>query len=100
MAGHCAELYGANGLAEQDFRVRAPSGIRLARPGGHRDAAYLARSLTRIVCDVPMQARHADLQRRTPDLARIAEFCDAQGFGLLLRRQAERLGLAALGDRL
>jgi DNA polymerase-1 len=61
----------------------------------HRDAAYLARSLTRIVCDVPMGTCHADLQRRAPDLESIRDFCVAQGFGNLLRRQAERLSLAA-----
>ena len=33
----------------------------------------------------------ADLQRRAPDLARLAAFCDTHGFGSLLRRQAERL---------
>jgi len=57
----------------------------------HRAAAYLARSLTRIVCDVPMDTRHADLQRRAPDLAQIEAFCSGHGFGSLLRRQAERL---------
>lgn len=61
----------------------------------HREAAYLARSLTRIVCNVPLQARQADLERRTPDLALIDGFCEAHGFGLLLRRQAERLGRTA-----
>jgi DNA polymerase-1 len=62
----------------------------------HREAAYLARSLTRIVCDAPIDAATpelaaADLQRRAPDLERVAAFCDAHGFGTLLRRQAERL---------
>jgi hypothetical protein len=62
----------------------------------HREAAYLARSLTRIVCDAPIDAATpqlaaADLQRRAPDLERVAAFCDAHGFGPLLRRQAERL---------
>ena len=33
----------------------------------------------------------ADLQRRAPDLERVAAFCDTHGFGSLLRRQAERL---------
>ncbi len=61
----------------------------------HRDAAYLARSLTRIVCDVPMSACHSDLQRRSPDLALIRDFCNSQGFGTLLHRQAERIGLTA-----
>jgi 5'-3' exonuclease len=57
----------------------------------HRTSAYLARSLTRIVCDVPLSACHGDLARRAPDLERIGQFCDAQGFGPLLRRQAARL---------
>jgi DNA polymerase-1 len=100
LMSHCASLEELferlEAMAELPLRGAASLPARLRT---HRDAAYLARSLTRIVCNVPMQARHADLQRRTPDLARIAEFCDAQGFGLLLRRQAERLGLAALGDR-
>jgi DNA polymerase-1 len=60
----------------------------------HRTAAFLARSLTRIVCDVPMAACHADLQRRAPDLAQLESFCSGHGFGALLRRQAERLMLA------
>ena len=63
-----------------------------ARLQRHRDAAYLARSLTRIVCDVPIGATQGDLQRRQPDLARIEAFCSGQGFGALLHRQAVRLG--------
>jgi DNA polymerase-1 len=62
----------------------------------HREAAYLARSLTRIVCDAPIGAGGpsvsvADLQRRAPDLACLTTFCETHGFGSLLRRQAERL---------
>jgi 5'-3' exonuclease len=68
----------------------------------HREAAYLARSLTRIVCDAPIDASPGsdgpaprigaeDLRRRTPDVERIGAFCDTHGFGTLLRRQAERL---------
>ena len=64
-------------------------------PAQHRAAAYQARSLTRIVCDVPMAARAGDLQRRAPDLAQIEAFCASQGFGTLLHRQAERLSLTA-----
>ena len=68
----------------------------------HREAAYLARSLTRIVCDAPIDAAGArlataDLRRRAPDLERVAAFCDVHGFGSLLRRQAERLARATGG---
>jgi DNA polymerase-1 len=62
----------------------------------HREAAYMARSLTRIVCDAPIgtdtpRISAVNLQRRAPDLAQVATFCDTHGFGSLLRRQAERL---------
>lgn len=57
----------------------------------HRDSAYRARALTTICCQVPLNTARADLLCRTPDLARIAAFCDAHGFGSLVRRQAERL---------
>ncbi|HEY6453519.1 MAG TPA: 5'-3' exonuclease H3TH domain-containing protein [Steroidobacteraceae bacterium] len=66
-----------------------------ARLRTHRAAAYLARSLTRIVCDVPLQAGHAELQRRAPDLAQIEAFCNGHGFGSQLHRQAQRLRLAS-----
>ncbi len=62
-----------------------------ARLQQHRQAAYLARSLTRIVCDIPIGVACEDLQRRAPDLARIEAFCSDQGFGSLLHRQAARL---------
>ena len=79
--------------------LRGAAGLP-ARLRTHRDAAYLARSLTRIVCDVPHagagSARSAATRCRTWRL--IDAFCQAQGFGMLLRRQAERL--AALdGER-
>jgi 5'-3' exonuclease len=62
-----------------------------ARLRTHRDSAYLARALTRIDCAAPMTAGTAQLARRAPDLGAIAAFCAAQGFGMLLARQAERL---------
>jgi 5'-3' exonuclease len=58
----------------------------------HREAAYLAQSLTRIVCDAPMTAtQRADLARRAPDIAAISAFCASHGFGTMLPRQAERI---------
>jgi DNA polymerase I len=83
------ELFeGLDAVLELPLRGAAglPQRLRL-----HRAAAYLARSLTRIVCDAPIEALRSDLQRRAPDLERIAAFCDTHGFGTLLRRQAERL---------
>jgi len=60
----------------------------------HREAAYLAQALTRIACNAPL-ATVTDLRRRAPDLAGIERFCDAHGFGAMLRRQAHRLSAQA-----
>jgi DNA polymerase-1 len=84
------ELFeGLDTLAGLPLRGAAGLPQRLRR---HREAAYLARALTRIVCNAPIEAVRADLQRRAPDLERLAAFCDTHGLGTtLLRRQAERL---------
>ena len=62
-----------------------------ARLMQHREAAYLARSLTRIVCDAPMSAQRADLARRAPDISALSAFCSSHGFGSMLPRQVERI---------
>jgi len=83
------ELFGQlDAVARLPLRGAATLPARLQQ---HREAAYLARSLTRIVCDVPLGAVAEDLRRRAPDLTRIEEFCAGQGFGALLHRQAARL---------
>ena len=69
---------------------RLPERLRL-----HREAAFLARSLTRIHCDAPMQATRSDLRRRDPDLTALAGFCQRHGFGAMLPRQAERIARLA-----
>jgi DNA polymerase-1 len=57
----------------------------------HREAAYLARSLTVIACDMPLDFSLETLRRRKPDLPGLADFYDRHRFGQALRRQAERL---------
>lgn len=57
----------------------------------HRDSAYLARRLTEIACDIPLQHEHTTLLRRSPNLPALTEFFDRHNFGPMLRRQAERL---------
>jgi DNA polymerase I len=57
----------------------------------YRDAAFLARRLTRIACDMPIVAGVADLARRPPDVGALHAFYDRQKFGAMLKRQAERL---------
>jgi 5'-3' exonuclease len=59
----------------------------------HREAAYLARRLTVIACDTPLEFSLEALRRRKPDLAALGAFYDRQKFGLALRRQAERLAV-------
>jgi DNA polymerase-1 len=62
----------------------------------HRESAFLARQLTQIACDMPIDVDLATLRRRVPDLAALNEFYDSVGFGRLLRNQAERIiGLKA-----
>lgn len=61
----------------------------------HRDAAMLARELTRIVCDMPLVLGTEAIRRRAPLLPEIEQFCDRLGFGPMLRRQAERVAKIA-----
>jgi hypothetical protein len=57
----------------------------------HREAAFLARQLTRIHCEMPLAVTRMDLRRRMPDMAGIEGFCSSNGFGQLLQRQVARL---------
>jgi 5'-3' exonuclease len=57
----------------------------------HRESAFLARQLTHIACDMPLDADLPRLQRRPPDLYLLNQFYDSVGFGRLLRNQAERI---------
>ncbi len=57
----------------------------------HRDAAYFARRLTVIACDMPLEISLETLRRRKPDLDALGAFYDRHKFGAALRRQAERL---------
>jgi DNA polymerase-1 len=61
----------------------------------HKEAAYLARRLTGIVCNMPLQATLEDLKLRPPDGALLESFFDAHGFGGILRAQARRIAGAA-----
>ncbi|MGI9290611.1 MAG: 5'-3' exonuclease [Gammaproteobacteria bacterium] len=61
----------------------------------HREDAFLSRELSRIECDVPLDDGHdhepADLRRDAPDLGSLNDLYDRADFGLMLRRQAERI---------
>ncbi len=70
--------------------LRGAAGLR-ARLLEHRAAAWLARSLTRIACDAPLNVGREQLQRSAPDTAGLDAFFDRNDFGPMLRRQAGRL---------
>ena len=80
---------GLERVAELQLRGAAQLGAKLAL---HREAAFLARELTRIHCAMPLAIGREQLRRRPPDQPALARFFDGQGFGSLLRRQMERLG--------
>ena len=62
-----------------------------AQLADHRESAFLARRLTGIECDMPLNVELGDLRRRAPDLDALHRFYDTVGFGRLLRNQAERI---------
>jgi 5'-3' exonuclease len=83
------ELYaGLERVARLKVRGAATLAERLRE---HREAAFLARQLTQIACDMPLEADAGSLRRRVPDAPALASFYDQHQFGPLLRRQSERL---------
>jgi len=60
----------------------------------HREAAYLARRLTCIACDMPLEFTPGDLRRRAPDVPALESFYERARFGPMLGRQAQRLARA------
>ena len=88
------ELYdNLDRVAEVKVRGASKLGAKLAE---HREAAFLARRLTEIACDMPMTVERHELSRRAPDVASLTSFFDRHNFGPLLRKQAERLALLPL----
>jgi DNA polymerase-1 len=57
----------------------------------HREAAFFARRLTTIACDMPLDVTVDALARRQPDVQSLEDFYDRAKFGAALRRQAARL---------
>ena len=72
------------------LKLRGAAGVA-ARLLAHKEAAYFARRLTAIVCDMPLEATLDDLRRTAPDRAALENFFDTHGFGGILRRQVERI---------
>jgi 5'-3' exonuclease len=57
----------------------------------HRDAALLARQLTGIACDAPIDGAESLMRPAAPRLGEINALFDEAGIGTALRRQAERV---------
>jgi 5'-3' exonuclease len=57
----------------------------------HKDDALLARRLTGIACDAPIDQPKSGLRPVAPDLGNINALYDEAGIGTALRRQAERV---------
>jgi len=87
--GSLDDLY-ANLALVPAMKLRGAAAVA-ARLRAHKEAAYLARRLTGIVCDVPLQFTLDQLKPRPPDTARLEAFFDAHGFGNILRQQARRI---------
>jgi DNA polymerase I len=87
--GSLDELY-ANIDRVPSMKLRGAVAIA-ARLRAHKEAAYLARRLTGIVCDMPLAATLDDLKPRPQDSAGLETFFDSHGFGGILRRQSRRI---------
>ena len=61
------------------------------RLGTHREDAFLARRLTGIACDAPIDDAERAMQRSRPALGDINALFDEAAIGTALRRQAERI---------
>lgn len=57
----------------------------------HKDAAVLARKLTGIACDAPIEDAEVAMRPTSPDLGAINALFDEANIGMALRRQAERV---------
>ncbi len=78
-------------VANMKLRGAAALGVRLL---AHKEAAYFARRLTGIVCDMPLQATPDDLRPRAVDPECMDGFFDRHGFGNILRQQMRRIAAA------
>ena len=90
--GSLDELY-ANLHRIPSMKLRGAAAVA-ARLLAHKEAAYLARRLTGIVCDMPLAATLEELRRRPQDSGGLNLFFDRHGFGTILRQQARRIAAA------
>ena len=87
--GSLDDLY-ANLERVAALKLRGAGGIA-AKLLAHKQAAYLARRLTGILCDIPLHGEVDDLRRRPPNGARLQSFFEDHALGNILRQQARRI---------
>jgi DNA polymerase-1 len=87
--GSLDEIY-ANLDKIHEVNVRGSKTLA-AKLDTHKEDAYLARRLTGIACDAPMENVEALMQPSAPKLGEINALYDEAGIGMALRRQAERV---------
>ena len=87
--GSLEEIYGnLDRVHEVNVRGAKTLGTKLET---HRDDAMLARRLTGIACDAPIDDAESAMQPSAPKLGEINALFDEAGIGMALRRQAERV---------
>jgi 5'-3' exonuclease len=87
--GSLDEIYGnLDKVHEVEVRGAKTLGAKLDT---HRESAVLARKLTGIALDAPMDDPETKLRPGRPDLGRINALFDEADIGTALRRQAERV---------
>ncbi|MGI9202877.1 MAG: 5'-3' exonuclease [Woeseiaceae bacterium] len=87
--GSMDEMYGSLDAVHQvNVRGAKTLGEKLAN---HKEDAMLARRLTGIACDAPIEKPQTGLRPTAPDLGNINALFDEAGIGMALRRQAERV---------
>jgi len=87
--GSLDEIY-ANLDRVHEVNVRGAKTLA-AKLDTHKEDAYLARRLTGIACDAPMENIETLMQPSAPKLGEINALYDEAGIGTALRRQAERV---------
>ncbi len=87
--GSLEEIYG-NLDKVHEVNVRGAKTLS-TKLEAHKDDALLARRLTGIACDAPIENAEAAMQPSAPRLGDINALFDEAGIGMALRRQAERV---------
>jgi len=87
--GSLENMYGRlESVHQVNVRGAKTLGQKLAN---HKEDAMLARQLTGIACDAPIEKPRTGLRPTAPDLGNINALFDEAGIGMALRRQAERV---------